>query len=150
MMEIDPPQEVSLAILGKLSLNATELKIAYTPNNTLAKEIMDKIETISILKGVETEAMKDEKSMEAAQMEEIDMIGVVFQDEVSYRLRFPLYKLVSPNEYFGKTDYCYNFSSSDCSNPSYWYGGFIALQSSIDSALIEQDLERYFAEDRTD
>ncbi|ETE58606.1 ATP-binding cassette sub-family A member 5 [Ophiophagus hannah] len=46
--------------------------------------------------------MEDEKSMEAAQVEETDIIGVVFQDEVSYRLRFPLYEIVSPNQHIGE------------------------------------------------
>ncbi|KAG8129256.1 hypothetical protein E2320_016255 [Naja naja] len=130
MMYYEVPQEVPLAVLGKLPLNLTGHKIAYTPNTTLAEEIMDKIEKMSILKGVQTEVMEDEKSMEAAQVEEPDLIGVVFQDEVSYRLRFP--------SHIDEIDYCYNFSESDCQNPSYWYGGFVSLQSSIDSALIER------------
>ncbi|KAG8129259.1 hypothetical protein E2320_016253, partial [Naja naja] len=134
----EPPQEVPLLALGKLPLNLTGLKIAYTPNTMFAKEIMDKIEKMSILEGAQIEVMEDEKSMEAAQEKEIDIIGIVFQDEVSYRLRFPLYTLVSPNQHIGEIDYCYNFSSSYCQNPSYWYGGFVSLQSSIDSVLIER------------
>lgn len=43
--------------------------------------------------------MEDEKSMEAAQVEDVELIGVVFQDEASYRLRFPFHKMVSPNQY---------------------------------------------------
>ncbi|XP_070790839.1 ABC-type organic anion transporter ABCA8-like [Pituophis catenifer annectens] len=138
MIYYESPQEVPLAILGKLPGNNTGLRIAYTPNTTLAREIMDKIETISILKGVETEVMEDEKFMEEAQVEETDLIGVVFQDEVSYRLRFPSYIMVSPNQHIGEIDYCYNFTSSDCLNPRYWFQGFVSLQSSIDSALIER------------
>lgn len=52
MIPHEHPQEVPLAVLGKLSWNDTKPLIAYTPNNTLAREIMDKIETISILKGI--------------------------------------------------------------------------------------------------
>lgn len=52
MMYIGPPQEVPLAVLGKPFFNYTGRKIAYTPNSTMAKEIMDKIEKKSILKGI--------------------------------------------------------------------------------------------------
>ncbi|XP_039181354.1 ATP-binding cassette sub-family A member 6-like isoform X2 [Crotalus tigris] len=137
-INVGPPQEVPLAVLGKPLFNSTGLKIAYTPNSTFAKEIMDKIEKQSILNGVKTEVMEDEKSMEAAQVEDIELIGVVFQDEVSYRLRFPFYQMGSPNEYVLEMDYCYNISSFYCPNTSYWFGDFILLQSSIDSALIER------------
>ncbi|KAM3848198.1 ATP-binding cassette sub-family A member 9-like [Vipera latastei] len=138
MVHIGPPQEVPLSVLGKPFFNYTGRKIAYTPNSTMAKEIMDKIEQKSILKGLKTEVMEDEKSMEAAQVEDVELIGVVFQDEASYRLRFPFHKMVSPNQYIVDIAYCSNVSSSYCLNTSYWFGGFISLQSSIDSALIER------------
>lgn len=46
--------------------------------------------------------MEDEKFMEEPQMEETDLIGVVFQDETSYRLRFPSDIMVSPNQHIGE------------------------------------------------
>ncbi|KAH0629328.1 hypothetical protein JD844_011312 [Phrynosoma platyrhinos] len=86
--------------------------------------------------GIKTELVKDEKALEEALYK--DALGVVFQDDVSYQLKFPAYRVVSPNDLIGDIDYCYNYSSPYCSSPRYWFEGFVSLQSSIDSALIEQ------------
>uniref|UniRef100_A0A8D2JAW2 ABC transporter domain-containing protein n=1 Tax=Varanus komodoensis TaxID=61221 RepID=A0A8D2JAW2_VARKO len=76
--------------------------------------------------------------MEAAQKENHDLIGVVFLDDFSYRLRFPSYKIVSPSSLIEELDLCYNYSRHYCNNPKYWFEGFVSLQSSIDSVLIER------------
>ncbi|KAK9407059.1 ATP-binding cassette sub-family A member 10-like [Crotalus adamanteus] len=104
---------------------------------------MKKIEILSPLKGVETKVMEDEKTMKdenamASEDLNLDIIGVIFQDEISYRLRFPLYRTVNPHKGFAFIDTCFNFSSIYCENPTYWTQGFVSLQSSIDSALIER------------
>ncbi|XP_044279561.1 ABC-type organic anion transporter ABCA8B-like, partial [Varanus komodoensis] len=134
-------EEIPEAFLGHLddpSFNITGVKIAYTPDTMMARETMRKIETISVLQGIQTELMEDEKAMEAAQKEEHGIIGVVFQDDVSYRLRFSPFDVVSPSSLIEDIDLCYDFSSGYCSNPKYWFKGFVSLQSSIDSALIER------------
>ncbi|XP_053160071.1 ABC-type organic anion transporter ABCA8-like isoform X3 [Hemicordylus capensis] len=135
--------EIPEASLGQLDdpfFNVTETKIIYTPGTKMAKEIMEKVRNISVLKGISTELMEDEKAMEAyeAQSEDKKTLGVVFSDEFSYKLRFPFYDIVSPNEALGHIDACYNYSETYCKNPKYWFEGFLSLQSSIDSALIER------------
>uniref|UniRef100_A0ABM5FN96 ABC-type organic anion transporter ABCA8-like isoform X2 n=1 Tax=Pogona vitticeps TaxID=103695 RepID=A0ABM5FN96_9SAUR len=133
--------EVHRASLGQLNElvnhNLTALRVVYTPDTKMTREIMGKIETISVLKGIRTEIVGDEKAMDVIQEENDDIIGVVFVDDVSYRLRFPLGKVVSPSDYIGQLDICYDNSSDFCNSPRYWFEGFLSLQSSIDSALIE-------------
>ncbi|XP_025029156.1 ATP-binding cassette sub-family A member 10 [Python bivittatus] len=129
--------EIPHAVLGKPLFNITGVKIVYAPDTKMAREIMKKIETLSPLKGIETEVMEDEKAMEAVQKKDIEAVGVIFQDDVSYRLRFPLYKTITPNKDLALIDICYNYSTHYCDNPVYWTQGFVSLQSSIDSALIE-------------
>ncbi|XP_026549029.1 ATP-binding cassette sub-family A member 10-like isoform X2 [Notechis scutatus] len=83
--------------------------------------------------------VEDEKAMMESEREfDLDIIGIVFQDEISYRLRFPTYRSVTPHKDLADIDTCFNFSSIDCKTPKYWTQGFISLQSSIDSALIER------------
>ncbi|XP_048345642.1 ABC-type organic anion transporter ABCA8-like isoform X2 [Sphaerodactylus townsendi] len=132
--------EIPLGDLGQLddlAFNFSELKIAYTPETKTARAIMEKVENVSVLKGIRTEPMEDEKAIEEAYKNEGNIIGVIFQDNFSYRLRFRLGNVPSPNDYISSSEYCYNYSSSECSIPSYWFRGFLSLQTSIDAALIE-------------
>ncbi|XP_058025569.1 ABC-type organic anion transporter ABCA8-like [Ahaetulla prasina] len=142
------PAEIPHALLGKPSFNITGVRLLYAPNTKMSREIMKKIETLSPLKGIETKVVEDEKTMKDEKAiedekamtseQDLDIIGVVFQDEMSYRLRFPTYRTVTPHKEFAALDTCFNFSSIYCENPRYWTQGFVSLQSSIDSALIER------------
>ncbi|XP_054834193.1 ATP-binding cassette sub-family A member 9-like isoform X2 [Eublepharis macularius] len=137
---IGPNVEIPHGDLGQLdalSFNFSTLKIAYTPGTKTARAIMEKVETVSVMGGVTTKLMEDEKAIEEAHKEEDDIIGVIFQDRFSYRLRFSVRKVNSPIDYAADIDLCYNYSSEYCSSPQYWFSGFLSLQSSIDAALIE-------------
>ncbi|KAG8129254.1 hypothetical protein E2320_016254 [Naja naja] len=93
--------EIPHAFLGKSSLNISEVKLLFAPNTEMSREIMKKIEMLSPLKGINMKVVEDEKAMEhekammaSAQEFYLDIIGVVFQDEISYRLRFPSYRTI--------------------------------------------------------
>ncbi|XP_062976120.1 ABC-type organic anion transporter ABCA8-like isoform X2 [Elgaria multicarinata webbii] len=136
-----PAHEIPQAHLGQLDdppFNVTGVKIVYTPDTKMAREIMEKIETISVLKGISTEAMKDEQAMEEAHNEDYKIIGVVFQNDFSYRLRFCSDMVVSPSSLIEEIDFCFDYSADYCKSPKYWFEGFLSLQSSIDSVLIER------------
>ncbi|XP_042305626.1 ABC-type organic anion transporter ABCA8-like isoform X2 [Sceloporus undulatus] len=136
---LEESEEIPRASLGQLddpAFNITGTTIFYTPDTKLAREVMKKIETTSVMQGIKTELVRDEKALETALHK--DALGVVFQDDVSYRLRFPAYRVPWPDDLTGNIDFCYNYSSPYCSSPKYWFEGFVSLQSSIDSALIEQ------------
>ncbi|XP_032994804.1 ATP-binding cassette sub-family A member 9-like [Lacerta agilis] len=139
----EPDHEIPQAFLGQLddpSFNYTVFRILYTPRTKMAMEIMEKVKTTSVMKGIRVEPVEDENAMEAAQKDEEDdeeIVGVVFQDNTSYRLRFSFPTVVSPSAYVEEIDHCYNYTADYCKNPKYWFQGFLSLQSSIDSALIE-------------
>ncbi|XP_060108074.1 ABC-type organic anion transporter ABCA8-like [Heteronotia binoei] len=137
MESVDEIPQGDLGQLDDLTFNVTEFKIAYTPGTKTAREIMEKVEKFSVIKGIRTELMEDEKAIEEAHKKDEVIIGVIFQDNFSYRLRFPSRDVTSPNDYIGGVDACYNYSSEYCFNPKYWYKGFLSLQTSIDAALIE-------------
>ncbi|NXR59373.1 ABCA9 protein, partial [Rhadina sibilatrix] len=139
-MSPTPYAEVPFGHLGHLddpAFNATGVTITFTPVTATTRHIMDKVASISVMKGIKLEGLDDEKAMEKAWISDEETIGVVFKDNFSYHLRFPISQVVIPNEVIGYIDSCYNFSSLHCNSPSYWYAGFLSLQSSIDAAIIE-------------
>ncbi|XP_067403873.1 uncharacterized protein [Emydura macquarii macquarii] len=135
-----PDPEVPRGFLGRLddpAYNVTGMTVAYTPMTSSTRQIMNKVASDSVMKGIKTEVMEDEKAIEAAWILNDKIIGVVFKDDFSYHLRFSHMDVIAPNEHFGHLDICYNFSSDSCHSPMYWYKGFLSLQSSIDAAIIE-------------
>ncbi|KFV10380.1 ATP-binding cassette sub-family A member 8-A, partial [Tauraco erythrolophus] len=87
--------------------------------------------------GTIIEEVENEEKMETRGFFEEEIIGVVFEDDFSYRLRFQSYRVVSPNDAFEHIDTCPDFVSGNCKVPLYWYAGFLSVQSSIDAAVIE-------------
>ncbi|XP_015501544.1 ATP-binding cassette sub-family A member 9-like [Parus major] len=132
--------EVPYSPLGHLddpAFNATGVTVTFTPATATTRHIMSKVASSSVMTGIKLEEMDDERAMEKAWISDKETIGVVFKDNFSYHLRFPTSHVIIPNEVIGYIDSCYNFSSRHCNSPSYWYKGFLSLQSSIDAAIIE-------------
>ncbi|XP_008940765.1 PREDICTED: ATP-binding cassette sub-family A member 10-like, partial [Merops nubicus] len=132
--------EVPYSDLGQLdhpAYNATGVTIAFTPSTETTRQIMNKVASSSLMKGIKLKALKNEKALEEAWSLNKEIIGVVFKDNFSYHLRFSTRDVVIPNDNFGHIDNCYDFSSRYCESPKYWYRGFLSLQSSIDAAIIE-------------
>ncbi|NWU22183.1 ABCA9 protein, partial [Dyaphorophyia castanea] len=139
MMQAHYP-EVPYSHLGHLddpAFNATGVTVTFTPVTATTRHIMSKVASSSLMTGIKLEELDDEKAMEKAWISNEEIIGVVFKDNFSYHLRFPASHVVIPNEIFGYIDSCYEFSSPYCHSPTYWYHGFLSLQSSIDAAIIE-------------
>ncbi|KAF1545168.1 ATP-binding cassette sub-family A member 10, partial [Eudyptula albosignata] len=139
MMNIHYP-EVPYSYLGQLddpAYDATGVTVAFTPITVTTRQIMNKVALNSVMIGIKLEALDSESALEEAWISNNEIIGVVFKDNFSYHLRFPTENVAIPNENFGYIDNCYNFSSRYCYSPSYWYKGFLSLQSSIDAAIIE-------------
>ncbi|XP_005526894.1 PREDICTED: ATP-binding cassette sub-family A member 10 [Pseudopodoces humilis] len=132
--------EVPYSPLGHLddpAFNATGVTVTFTPATATTRHIMSKVASSSVMTGIKLEELDDERAMEKAWISDKETIGVVFKDNFSYHLRFPTSHVIIPNEVIGYIDSCYNFSSRHCNSPSYWYKGFLSLQSSIDAAIIE-------------
>ncbi|XP_009696182.1 PREDICTED: ATP-binding cassette sub-family A member 9-like [Cariama cristata] len=135
-----PWREIPYNFLGRLddpAFNATGVTLAYTPVTNATRQIMSKVASDSAMTGIIIEEMENENKMETRGVLEEEIIGVVFKDDFSYHLRFQRHRVVSPNDAFDYIDTCFNFSSSECKVPLYWYDGFLSVQSSIDAALIE-------------
>ncbi|XP_064532196.1 ABC-type organic anion transporter ABCA8-like [Pseudopipra pipra] len=132
--------EVPFSHLGHLddpAYNTTGVTVAFTPTTATTRQIMNKVASSSVMRGIKLEALDNENALEKAWISNNEIIGVVFKDNFSYHLRFPTANVILPNEIFGHIDSCYNFSWTHCDSPKYWYKGFLSLQSSIDAAIIE-------------
>ncbi|XP_019349801.1 ABC-type organic anion transporter ABCA8 isoform X1 [Alligator mississippiensis] len=130
-------RDIPYAFLGQLNGSTSDVTlISYTPVTSTTKEIMNKVASKSVMIGIRIEGVEDEKFLEEGEHSQHDFFGVVFKDDLSYHLRHS-WKTPFPNDDFGHIDLCYNFSATYCKNPEYWYEGFVALQSSIDAAIIE-------------
>ncbi|XP_065503843.1 ATP-binding cassette sub-family A member 9-like isoform X2 [Caloenas nicobarica] len=135
-----PRQEIPYRFLGRLdapAFNFEGVTLVYTPVTNTTRKIMSKVASDSVMTGVTIEEVENEKELEMRGFSQGEIIGVVFKDDFSYCLRFHSYSVVSPNDAFGDMDTCYDFSPVYCKVPSYWYGGFLPVQSSIDAAIIE-------------
>ncbi|KAM9222038.1 ATP-binding cassette sub-family A member 9-like [Leptosomus discolor] len=136
----DQWHEIPYDFLGRLddpAFNATGVTLAYTPVTNTTRLIMNKVASDSTMTGVTIEGVENEKKLATRGVSEEEIIGVVFKDDFSYCLRFPSYRVVPPDDAFEHLDTCFNYSSSDCNVPMYWYEGFLSVQSSIDAAVIE-------------
>ncbi|NXI63370.1 ABCAA protein, partial [Anseranas semipalmata] len=139
MMHIQYP-EVPHSYLGQLddpAYDAAGVTIAFTPSTATTRQIMNAVALKSVMTGIKLEAMDNERALEEAWILNREIIGVVFKNNFSYHLRFPIRNVAIPNDNLGYTDTCYNFSAHYCDSPKYWYKGFLSLQSSIDAAIIE-------------
>uniref|UniRef100_A0A8C0I890 ABC transporter domain-containing protein n=1 Tax=Bubo bubo TaxID=30461 RepID=A0A8C0I890_BUBBB len=99
MMNIRYP-EVPYSYLGQLddpAYNATGVTIAFTPITATTRQIMNKVALNSVMTGINLEALDNEKALEEAWISNNDIIGVVFKDNFSYRLRFSSGKVVVAN-----------------------------------------------------
>ncbi|NXI06362.1 ABCA9 protein, partial [Pachycephala philippinensis] len=135
-----PYPEVPYSPLGHLddpAFNTTGVTISFTPVTATTRHIMNKVASSSVMTGIKLQELDDEAAMEKAWVSNEETIGVVFKDNFSYHLRFPTTHVVLPIEVFGYIDGCFEFSSTYCESPRYWYKGFLSLQSSIDAAIIE-------------
>ncbi|XP_055583804.1 ATP-binding cassette sub-family A member 10-like isoform X1 [Falco cherrug] len=132
--------EVPYSHLGQLddpAYDSAGVTIAFTPITVTTRQIMNKVALNSVMMGVKLEALENERALEEAWISNNELIGVVFKNNFSYHLRFPIGNVAIPNDNFGYIDNCYNFSLRHCYSPRYWYKGFLSLQSSIDAAIIE-------------
>uniref|UniRef100_A0A8C0AL76 ATP binding cassette subfamily A member 10 n=1 Tax=Bos mutus grunniens TaxID=30521 RepID=A0A8C0AL76_BOSMU len=112
-----PPQ-----VLGRVDeFNDSDLVlVAYTPVTNVTQSIMDKVAAAAFMKGVLFLRPRNDS----------EMVGIVFNDTFSYRLKFSWgHRVPILREHF---EY-----SAFCLLSIYWKNGFVAFQTAINAAIIE-------------
>ncbi|XP_042563227.1 cholesterol transporter ABCA5-like [Clupea harengus] len=119
------------------SENYLSLKgLGYTPITNVTNHIMEEVAQELHMQD-RLEMFANEEDLENASLyEPLGYVGVVFRDNMSYRLRFPYNQLPLPSDYTESIASCFS-NSVNCRAANYWYSGFVRLQTLIDATIIQ-------------
>ncbi|XP_074080807.1 ATP-binding cassette sub-family A member 10-like isoform X2 [Macrotis lagotis] len=108
--------------------------IIYMPVTNITQQIVNKMASVSFLKGINITGITDEKEM----YEYYKSFGIIFHDMFSYELKSWEDRIPHEKENHEYSEHCRdNFEGISCSLDTYWKMGFVALQAAINSAIIE-------------
>ncbi|XP_068119631.1 ABC-type organic anion transporter ABCA8-like isoform X2 [Hyperolius riggenbachi] len=129
----------SAEILGHLNrFDKTNLSVGYVNTSPAIKDIMQRMANRSLIPEILVEEYENETEMvEDVYYYNID-VGVSFQTEFTYSVHYTIFEIGKPNDYLVDRGYCARKSDYHCYPTYYWMRGFIALQASIDSAIVER------------
>ncbi|XP_055264689.1 ATP-binding cassette sub-family A member 10 isoform X3 [Moschus berezovskii] len=132
-----PPQ-----VLGRVDeFNDSDLLlVAYTPVTNVTQSIMDKVAAVPFMKGRTILGIPNEDAMDRVRpRNDSEMVGIVFNDTFSYRLKFSWgHRVPILREHFEYSDHCWAFrDEAFCLLSIYWQRGFVAFQTAINAAIIE-------------
>ncbi|XP_011717931.2 ATP-binding cassette sub-family A member 6 isoform X1 [Macaca nemestrina] len=126
--------------LGRVDkFNSSSLKVVYTPISNLTQQIMNKTALAPLLKGTSVIGAPNKTYMNEILLENFPYaMGIIFNETFSYKLTFfqgysiPLWK----EEDFSA--HCWDgYGEFPCKLTKYWNRGFVALQTAINTAIIE-------------
>ncbi|XP_071968674.1 ATP-binding cassette sub-family A member 9-like isoform X3 [Engystomops pustulosus] len=121
-------------------INSANLTVGYVRSPPSTRDIMKNVARRGIIPAEQFEEFENESQLLAAMYRHIS-VAVVFQDSFRYRIRYNMTDITLPNEYITGMGHC-NGSSDYCAPLKYWQSGFLSLQASIDSAIIEMATNR--------
>ncbi|XP_070083080.1 ATP-binding cassette sub-family A member 10 isoform X3 [Equus caballus] len=128
-------------VLGRMDqFNDSDLVVAYTPVTNMTQKIMDKMALASFMKGRTVIGTPDEETIDIVLAKKHpEMVGVVFNDSFSYRLKFPWgYGIPIIKEHLEYSEHCWADQDEPfCSLTTFWQRGFVAFQTAINAAIIE-------------
>ncbi|XP_051851181.1 cholesterol transporter ABCA5 [Antechinus flavipes] len=108
--------------------------IAYAPVTNVTRNIMNIVSSHYLPDVIITEKYANERELQEASLSKpTSFVGVVFKDFMSYELRFFPDMIPVSSVYMNSRAGC----SKSCEAALYWHSGFIALQTSIDAAIIQ-------------
>ncbi|XP_073416062.1 ABC-type organic anion transporter ABCA8-like isoform X1 [Dendrobates tinctorius] len=117
-------------------INSSNITVGYVRSPPSTREIMKKVAASSIIPAENFVEFADESELLDAISRNLT-VAVLFQDSFRYHIRYHTADIVLPNEYLSHMGFCETAESEFCIPFQYWKSGFISLQASIDSAIIE-------------
>ncbi|XP_053563269.1 ABC-type organic anion transporter ABCA8 [Bombina bombina] len=121
--------------LGRLDkFSSVNFTVGFVPS-PMTRDIMQKVSKNIIMPDITVQEYEDEEQLVKA-VQNSSIIGVTFDDKFSYHIRYFKYDITDPNDYIAYMGHCIN-NSGTCYPTLYWKEGFLSLQASIDSAIIE-------------
>ncbi|XP_073538625.1 ABC-type organic anion transporter ABCA8B-like [Phyllobates terribilis] len=133
---LDTIQRSPAAEIGALDgFNSSGVTIGYVRSPLSTREIMKKVAASSIVPAENFEEYAEESELLDAMSRNLT-VAVLFQDSFRYHIRYSMNDIILPNEYLSYMGFC-DAASEYCAPLKYWRSGFLSLQASIDSAIIE-------------
>ncbi|KAM4033693.1 cholesterol transporter ABCA5-like [Anomaloglossus baeobatrachus] len=124
------------AELGALDgFNTSGITVGYVRSPPSTREIMKKVAENSIIPAEKFLEYEDERELLDAMNSNLT-VAIVFQDSFHYQIRYHMRNITLPNDYLSHMGSC-DLELDYCVPLKYWNSGFISLQASIDSAIIE-------------
>uniref|UniRef100_A0A8C2S5Q6 ABC transporter domain-containing protein n=1 Tax=Capra hircus TaxID=9925 RepID=A0A8C2S5Q6_CAPHI len=144
-----PPQ-----VLGRVDEfnDSDPVLVAYTPVTNVTQSIMDKVAAADFMKGATILGIPNEDAMDRVRpRNDSEMVGIVFNDTFSYRLKFSWgHRVPVVREHFEYSDHCWALrDEAFCLLSIYWQKGFVAFQTAINAAIIEVTANRSAMEELT-
>ncbi|XP_058140610.1 ABC-type organic anion transporter ABCA8 isoform X2 [Dasypus novemcinctus] len=127
--------------LGRVdSFSRTDFTIVYTPVTNTTQAIMNKVASVHFMTANKVLGLSDEKSIEELTKNYPgEIVRVIFSNTFSYHLKFLLgYRIPTKKEHTDHTAHCYELNGDIiCGISDFWKNGFVAIQASINAAIIE-------------
>ncbi|XP_073463280.1 ABC-type organic anion transporter ABCA8-like [Aquarana catesbeiana] len=127
-------------VLGHLDeFSNKSFPVGYIPTTPAIRDIMQRVGRSPITPEISMQEFQNTSDLQDAVYGKITA-AVEFENEFTYFIRYHHYTIPNPNDYLAHRGYCK--TSKSCRPLEYWKVGFISLQASIDSAIVEKNTKQ--------
>ncbi|XP_040186090.1 ABC-type organic anion transporter ABCA8-like [Rana temporaria] len=136
-----PSEYIPAEVLGRLDeFSNKSFPVGYIPTTPAIRDIMQRVNRSPIVPEISVEEFRNMSDLLEGVVGNITA-GVEFENEFTYFIRYPMYTVPNPNMYVAERGFC-DSPKYNCINLEYWNVGFISLQASIDSAIVERNTKQ--------
>ncbi|XP_073463288.1 cholesterol transporter ABCA5-like [Aquarana catesbeiana] len=127
-------------VLGRLDeFSNKSFPVCYIPTTPAIRDIMQRVSRSPITPEISVQEFQNSSDL----LDAVDgniTAAVEFENEFTYFIRYHHYTIPNPNDYLAHRGYCK--TSENCHPLEYWKVGFISLQASIDSAIVQKNTKQ--------
>ncbi|XP_073463276.1 ABC-type organic anion transporter ABCA8-like [Aquarana catesbeiana] len=136
---------VPTEVLGRLDgFSSKSFPVGYIPTTPAIWDIMQRVSRSPIIPEISVQEFQNTSDLLDAVNAEKVIVGVEFENEFTYFIRYLHYTILSPH--LADRGFCIS-SVYGCHHLEYWEVGFISLQASIDSAIVERKTKQSLWDD---
>ncbi|XP_077316739.1 cholesterol transporter ABCA5-like isoform X3 [Lithobates pipiens] len=130
-----------VVVVGHLNeFSNRSFPVGYISTTPAIQDIMQRVSRSPITPEISVQEFQNTSDL----LDEVDWnitVAVEFENEFTYFIRYHHYIIPIPNDYLADRGYCES-SGNNCLPLEYWKAGFIYLQASIDSAIVEKNTKQ--------
>ncbi|XP_044152049.1 ABC-type organic anion transporter ABCA8-like [Bufo gargarizans] len=122
--------------LGQLDqFDQKDFIVGYVSSTPVVREIMQKVNESLRIRGLTVQEFRSDEQM-LQDGTRTSVVRVEFDNPFQYYIRYKVNNVSSPSDYFQYEETCED-DHMQCFPSLYWKNGFLLLQASIDSAIVE-------------